>query len=257
MPVLFLGHGSPMNAIAKNTFTNTLNNLGQSLPTPEAILIISAHWLTKGTWVTSMLTPKTIYDFYGFPQELFNVQYSAPGSPQLARTVQQLVTDPKISADDSDWGLDHGTWSVLRHLYPQAKIPVVQLSLDITQPPEFHFALGRKLRALREQGVLIIGSGNVVHNLRHIKWSIDAKPHDWAIEFDEWVKQKAEARDFQSLVSNATQSEAGRLSIPTTDHYFPLLYILGAAEEKEGLYFDVEEIQNSSISMRSLRFAAK
>lgn len=254
MPILFLGHGSPMNAISSNSITQVMNQLGQTLTPPKAILMISAHWMTKGTWVTHMKNPKTIHDFYGFPQELFAVQYPAPGSPTLAEQIQNQITQPKIELDDSEWGLDHGTWSVLKHLYPNANIPIVQLSLDMSKPSEFHFVLGQKLQALREQGVLIIGSGNIVHNLKHIRWESDAKPFDWAIEFDEWVKQKSVERNFQALVSESTQSEAGRLSIPTPDHYFPLLYILGAAHPKDNLYFDIEGIQNGSISMRSLRF---
>ncbi len=255
MPVLFLGHGSPMNAIEKNDVTNAMSDLGKKLPLPKAILVISAHWMTKGTWVTHMDQPKTIHDFYGFPQELFQVQYPAPGSPEVANRVRQLVTDPQISADDHEWGLDHGTWSVLRHIYPEAKIPVVQLSLDMTKPAEFHFELGKKLQALRDQGVFIVGSGNLVHNLRRIDWNPNATPFDWSVEFDTWAKEKMLNRDFQALVSDATKTEAGRLSIPTPDHYFPLLYILGAAADtKDDLTFDIEGFQNASISMRSVRF---
>lgn len=254
MPILFLGHGSPMNAIEDNGFTKKMQNLGQTLPTPKAILVISAHWMTKGTWVTSMQNPRTIHDFYGFPQELFNIQYPAPGSPELASNVQNLVDQPNIGADDNEWGLDHGTWSVLKHLYPKANIPVVQLSLDMSQPPEFHFELGKKLKPLREQGILILGSGNIVHNLRKISWDYNAKPVDWSLEFDEWVKAKTLDRDFLPLVNEATKSEIGRLSIPTPDHYYPFLYILGAAQNNDELHFDIEGIQNGSISMRSFRF---
>ncbi len=254
MPILFLGHGSPMNAISINTVTQTLNHLGQTLTRPHSILMISAHWMTKGTWVTHMKNPKTIHDFYGFPPELFAVQYPAPGNPELAEQIQKHVTQPKIEMDDSEWGLDHGAWSVLKHLYPNADIPVVQLSLDMSQANEFHFMLGQKLQALREQGVLIIGSGNIVHNLKHIRWEPDAQPFDWSLEFDKWVKKQSEDRNFNALISEATQTEAGRLSIPTPEHYLPLLYILGAAHPKDELYFDIEGIQNGSISMRSLRF---
>ncbi len=254
MPVLFVGHGSPMNAIATNVINQAMMDLGRSLPRPKAILIVSAHWITSGTWVTSMQKPKTIHDFYGFPQALFDVQYPAPGSPSLAEEIRHLVTEPEISADDNKWGFDHGTWSVLRHIYPAADIPVVQLSLDMSKPAEFHFELGQKLQALREQNILIMGSGNIVHNLSQISWEVNAKPADWSVEFDLWVKTKAMNRDFQALTSNATQTEAGRLSIPTPDHYLPLLYILGAATDQDELVFDVEGIQNGSISMRSLRF---
>lgn len=254
MPVLFLGHGSPMNAITTNLFTESMTLLGKTLPKPKAILMISAHWMTKGTWVTRMQNPKTIHDFYGFPKELFQVQYPAPGNPELADQIRGLITDPKIESDETEWGLDHGTWSVLRHLYPEAHIPVVQLSLDMTKPSEFHFELGQKLRSLRTQGILIMGSGNIVHNLQKISWESNATPFDWSIEFDEWVKKTAVERNFKALVSEATNTEIGRLSIPTFDHYFPLLYILGAANTTDELSFDIEGIQNGSISMRSLRF---
>lgn len=254
MPVLFLGHGSPMNALANNSVTQAFAQLGKTLPAPKAILVISAHWMTRGTWVTHMDQPKTIHDFYGFPQALFNVQYPAPGSPALADDIQKLVLDPQIGADDNEWGLDHGTWSVLKHVYPKADIPVVQLSLDMTKPAEYHFELGKKLQALRHQGVLILGSGNVVHNLRRISWEEQAKPFDWSVEFDEWIKAKSMDRDFKSIVSHATDTEAGKLSIPTPDHYYPLMYILGASDAKDQLHFDIEGIQNASISMRSFRF---
>lgn len=254
MPVVFLGHGSPMNAITENFYTLAFQKLGETLPKPKAILMISAHWMTKGSWLTHMSQPKTIHDFYGFPKELFEVQYPAPGDPKLAERLQSMVKEPSLGMDDSQWGLDHGTWSVLKHIYPKNDVPVVQLSLDMTQSPEYHFQLGQKLRELRSQGVLIMGSGNIVHNLRKIKWEDNAAPSDWALEYDGWVKEKAKARDFKSLVSSAIATEAGRLSIPSWDHYFPLLYVLGASTPKDNLHFDIEGIQNGSISMRSLRF---
>ena len=254
MPVLFIGHGSPMNAIADNSFTKTLNNLGNNLPLPKAIVCVSAHWMTKGTWATSMDNPKTIHDFYGFPKDLFDVQYRAKGSPETAELIQSTVQDPKVRLDAYEWGLDHGTWSVLKHIYPQANIPVVQLSLSIDDPPEYHFKVGEQLRALREQGVLIVGSGNIVHNLRRINWDENAKPFDWALESDEWIKKKIEERDFKALVNDAIKTEAGKLSIPTWDHYYPLLYILGASDSKDKLKFEYEGFQNASISMRALSF---
>lgn len=254
MPVLFLGHGSPMNAIAKNDFTKALNGLGQSIPQPRAILVISAHWMTQGTWVTHMAKPKTIHDFYGFPKALFDVQYPAPGSPQLADQIRSAVDDPKIGTDDQEWGLDHGTWSVLKHLYPAANVPVVQLSLDMTKPPEFHFDLGRKLAEFRKQGVLIVGSGNIVHNLGRINWQEGAPAFDWAQEFDAWITSHLENREFTPLIKDATKSAAGKLSIPSYDHYFPLLYTLGAAEKQDQLAFDYKGIELGSISMRCLRF---
>ena len=252
-PVLFIGHGSPMNAIEDNDFTKKLKSLGSELTRPKAILIISAHWETNGTWLTGMEKPKTIHDFYGFPDALFQVQYPASGDPSLVKNVQDNITTPEIEADMNKWGLDHGTWSVLRHMYPKADIPVVQLSIDRTKPFEYHYNLGKKLAFLREQGVLVMGSGNIVHNLRTISWSKSAEPLDWAIEFDQWVKAKANKRDFEALTNEAMNTKAGKLSIPTPEHYLPLLYVLGAGGKEEELKFDIEEIQNASISMRSIR----
>ncbi len=254
MPVLFLGHGSPMNAIETNSFTQALRHLGEALPTPRAILAISAHWMTRGTWVTHMQKPKTIHDFGGFPQELFDVQYPAPGSPELADLIRTSIQNPTISADDSEWGLDHGTWSVLKHLYPNANIPVVQLSLDMSQPSQFHFELGQKLQTMRQQGILIVGSGNIVHNLRQIRWEPDARTFDWALEFDAWAKQQMEKRNFSALTNDYLKTEAGRMSVPTPDHYYPLLYILGATQANDTLHFDFEGTQHGSISMRCVRF---
>lgn len=255
MPVLFLGHGSPMNALAENAFSKTLNGLGKSLPRPKAILMVSAHWMTKGTWVTHMEKPKTIHDFSGFPKELFDVQYPANGSPRLAEEIHQKIKNPKIQLDDKGWGLDHGTWSVLKHLYPKADVPVVQLSLDLNEPPSYHFELGEKLRFLREEDVLIIASGNIVHNLGRLNWNEKAPAHTWAIEFDTWVKEKLEKKDFSALQNDVLKTDAGRLSVPTPEHYYPLLYILGAAKTEDKLKFEFEEMQNASISMRSFSFS--
>jgi len=252
-PLFFIGHGSPMNAIGDNRYTRQLNWIGRHLPIPKAILCISAHWLTRGTCITGMKAPRTIHDFSGFPQELFNIRYPAPGDPELAQTICQTIQSPNIKADDT-WGLDHGTWSVLRHLYPQANIPTLQLSLDLSQPPEYHFQLGQSLRFLRAQGVLMIGSGNIVHNLSKISWHTDAKPYDWAIEFDEWAKQQIQNRNFKALINEFNQSSAGQLSIPTTEHYLPLLYILGASNETDTVRFEYEGIENASISMRSASY---
>lgn len=256
MPALFIGHGSPMNAIAENDYTRALRVLGQRLPRPQAILCVSAHWMSEGTWITHMERPRTIHDFYGFPQELFEVQYPAPSSPRIAELIQARIKDPEIHLDREMWGFDHGTWSVLRHMYPGADVPVLQLSIHIEQPSEYHFLLGQQLRSLRDEGILIVGSGNIVHNLRRIRWEADAAPFDWAVEFDTWVKERLLARDTKTLVTHATSSDAGRLSIPTPDHWYPFLYILGCADESDELHFDYEEIQNGSISMRSVRFGA-
>lgn len=253
MPVLFIGHGSPMNAIDTNTFTETLKQLGQNLPVPKSILVISAHWITNGSWVTEMEKPKTIHDFGGFPQALFDVEYPAPGNPEIAKMIRETTLNPKIQGDQNQWGLDHGTWSVLRHMYPQANIPTVQLSIDMKQPSEYHFNLGREIAKLRNQGVLILGSGNLVHNLRQIRWETDAKSHDWALEFDQWVKTKLEQGDYKALLNAFHSTTAGKLSVPTLDHYLPLHYVLGASDHKDRLKFEYEEMQNGSISMRSFR----
>lgn len=257
MPVLFIGHGSPMNAIETNDFTRALNALGERLPRPRSILCISAHWMTEGTWITAMPRPRTIYDFYGFPKALFEVQYPAPGSPEFAKLVHETVRDPQVHLDSENWGLDHGTWSVLRHLFPKADVPVMQLSVYIEQPGPYHLQLGEQLRPLRDQGVLIIGSGNIVHNLRQIIWGEDARPYDWAVEFDEWSKAKLEARDFKALAEAYLDTPAGRLSIPTPDHYYPLLPVLGASDVQDDMTFEFEAIHNASISMRAVSFGLK
>jgi 4,5-DOPA dioxygenase extradiol len=251
MPLLFLGHGSPMNAVAENAYTRALNRLGTELPRPKAILVISAHWITQGSWITAMASPKTIHDFYGFPPELFAVQYPAPGSPELADKICQTIAVPRICLDLEKWGLDHGTWSVLRHLYPQADIPVLQLSLPLAEPAEYHVDLGKQLSQFRDQGVLIVGSGNLVHNLRLLRWEANAEPYDWAISFDEWLKQTLIEGNFTAALNEYHDTEAGKLSVPTLEHYLPLHYILGAADENERLKFEYEELQNGSISMRS------
>lgn len=251
MPVLFVGHGSPMNAIASNPFTKMLVRVGESLPRPKAILVISAHWLTEGSRVTAMRKPKTIHDFFGFPQELFDVQYPAPGSAEFAALVKECLSPVPVLEDADSWGLDHGTWSILRHMFPRADVPVVQLSIDRQRDPEYHLALGRKLAQLRQQGILIVGSGNLVHNLQAIRWGSAAQPFDWAIEFDDWIKTCLISRDVQALIHDFHSSPAGRLSIPTLEHYLPLLYVLGASDAGDDIEFLYEEIQNSSISMRS------
>jgi 4,5-DOPA dioxygenase extradiol len=253
-PIIFIGHGSPMNALANNPFTLSLNKLKNLYPNPTAIVCISAHWMTKGTWVTHMEKPKTIHDFGGFPQKLFDVQYPAPGSPKTAELISKMVKSTKINLDDSNWGLDHGTWTVLKHVFPEANIPIIQLSLDLSEPPEYHLKLGQELFELRKKGVLIIGSGNIVHNLRTIKWEDDAKPFDWAIEFDEKVKLDLEKRDIKSLVSTFSNTHAGKLSVPTPDHYYPLLYILGAMDKNDDLQFHYDGIELGSISMRTFSF---
>jgi len=256
MPVLFIGHGNPMNALRDTPFTSTLGELGKRLPRPKAVLCVSAHWMTEGTWITHMRNPKTIHDFYGFPQELFDIQYPASGDPATAQRISRDSSNPTIHPDNELWGLDHGTWSVLRHMYPAADVPVLQLSLNIIQGPEYHFALGEKLKYLRREGILIVGSGNIVHNLRRINFADDAAPFDWTIEFDAWVKERLDNRDYSAIVHDATESAAGKLSIPTPDHWYPLLYTLGTTDESDALRFEHEGIENASISMRCLSLGA-
>jgi 4,5-DOPA dioxygenase extradiol len=243
-----------MNALASNAFTKSLADMRALCPSPKAILCVSAHWMTEGSWVTGMEKPKTIHDFYGFPQELFEIQYPAPGDPQTAARVAELARDPEVHVDNEMWGLDHGAWSVLRHMFPEAKIPVLQLSLYMEQPPEYHFKLGVQLRKLRDEGILIVGSGNVVHNLRVINWETRAPAYDWAVRYDAWIKEKLAAGDFAALTRDFRASEDGRLSVPTNEHYYPLLYAIGAAEPGERPKFHFEEIHNASISMRTLSF---
>ncbi|WP_259331266.1 4,5-DOPA-extradiol-dioxygenase [Legionella bozemanae] len=251
MPLLFIGHGCPMNAIQTNKFTLSLQALGNKIPQPKAIVCISAHWLTTGTWVTHMLSPRTIHDFYCFPKKLFKVVYPAPGSPETAELIKTLVTETSINLDDEQWGLDHGTWSVMRHIYPRANIPIVQLSIDIEKPEEFHYQMGQQLYLLRERDILIVSSSNLVHNLSKVSWECKSKPYDWAIEFDEWIKEKLIRRDFAALINHYGNTLAGKLSVPTCDHYYPLLYILGAARSEDELVFIYEGIENSSVSMRT------
>ncbi|CAL1517395.1 4,5-DOPA dioxygenase extradiol [Chitinophaga sp. MM2321] len=250
MPVMFIGHGNPMNGISDNAFTRTLGKMGKSLPhKPAAILVISAHWLTKGTHVLVAPQPKTIHDFGGFPEALFQVQYPAPGAPELARETKQLITGTTVIEDDH-WGLDHGAWTVLKHMYPLADVPVYQLSIDYQQPPAYHYKLAAELKALRRKGVLIMGSGNIVHNLYQVVFSHNAQPYDWAISFDATVKQKLEQRAFTDLVNYHTLGQEAQLSIPTNEHYLPMIYTLGLVNKNEDIQFTYEEIQNGSISMR-------
>jgi len=250
-PALFVGHGNPMNAIEDNAYSAAWERLGEDLPTPKAILCVSAHWETRGTKLTAMERPETIHDFGAFPPELFAVQYPAPGSPELARLTQASLT--KTSAELAhDWGLDHGTWSVLARMFPAATIPVVQLSLDRTEAPEFHYALGEELRELRQRGVLVIGSGNIVHNLRLARF--DSGPAaDWATEFDATVKAQILSGDHAPLINYERLGESARLAIPTNEHYLPLLYVLGLQNHGESISFFSERIDLRSISMTSVR----
>jgi 4,5-DOPA dioxygenase extradiol len=252
MPALFIGHGSPMNALEDNSYTRAWRALGTSLPRPTAIVSVSAHWYTRGTGVTAMATPRLIYDFSGFPQPLYEQQYPAPGDPALAARVQSLLVPTSVTLDQS-WGLDHGTWSVLVHLYPNADIPVVQLSIDSTQPAQFHYELGQKLAALRAEGVLILGSGNVVHNLRTAKWGDAAAPYPWAIEFNDRLRASLASGDHSLALDPAMVGQSAALSIPTPEHYLPLLYVLGAATPGERTSFPVEGLDLGSISMLAVQ----
>ncbi|WP_113924697.1 4,5-DOPA-extradiol-dioxygenase [Cognataquiflexum aquatile] len=256
MPALFIGHGSPMNGIEDNEFSRQWSILGKEIPKPSAVLVVSAHWLTRGTWITAMDHPKTIHDFGGFPQELFEVQYPAPGSPTLAKETSELITSVPVGLDH-EWGLDHGTWMVVRHMYPDANIPVLQLSIDYYESPDFHYQLGKELRELRKRGVLIIGSGNMVHNLRMVAWNKLNGPEfgfDWALEMNTLFKTKIQSKDHRDLIDYKNLGHAGRLAIPTPDHYFPLLYLLGIQGEKEDVSFFNDKAVGGSLTMTSVKF---
>jgi 4,5-DOPA dioxygenase extradiol len=250
MPALFVGHGSPMNAIEDNEFTSAWQEVARQLPIPKAILCISAHWETRGTQVTAMETPRTIHDFYGFPGELFEKQYPAPGSLELADRVIQLVGESKVKPDQS-WGLDHGTWSVLCRMYPLSDIPVVQLSLDRNIDTAGHYELGHELMQLRREGVLIVGSGNIVHNLRMMVWEDTA--FDWAVEFDSKIKQWILQQDHEPIIHYDKQGQSAMLSVNSAEHYLPLLYVLGVSQKDEPVSFFAEKLWGGSLSMRCVR----
>lgn len=251
MPVLFIGHGNPMNAIEETPFCAAWREEARKIPRPRAILCISAHWETDGPRVTAMERPRTIHDFYGFPDALYQVQYPAPGSPELASRVRELLGADEVAAD-SEWGFDHGMWAVVRRMYPEADIPAVQLSLDRRRSPAQHLELARKLAPLRQEGVLILGSGNLVHNLPLMRWG-DGTPYPWAQEFDALAARLMEAGELERLTEYPSLGEAARLSIPTNEHYLPLIYALAQGGPKEPLRFFAEGIVLASISMRSLR----
>lgn len=255
MPVLFLGHGSPMNAIEENEFVAGFRKIGQSIPRPNAILCISAHWETRGTFVTAMEHPRTIHDFGGFPQALFDVQYPAPGSPELAKETSALITQTKVGLDQT-WGLDHGTWSVVKHLYPKADVPVIQMSLDYTQAAQYHYDLAKELASLRKKGVLIIGSGNMVHNLRMVAWdklNTAGYAYDWAQEASEKMKEHIINGDHTKLINYTSQGRALNLAIPSPDHFLPLLYTLALKEEKDSLNLFNDRAVAGSLTMTSVK----
>lgn len=256
MPVIFIGHGSPMNAIENNDFTKSLKNLSNKIPKPKAILCISAHWLTEGSFVTMSDSPAQIYDFYGFPEELYNIVYPVSGCSEIAKSIIEKVKYSQINSDEnesSQWGIDHGTWSVLKHLYPKADIPCVQLSINYNKSPEYHYELGKALQFLREENVLIIGSGNIVHNLRIMKEK-DAEPFDWNIKFDEWIKSQIISGQCNDIINYKSQGEIAKLSVPTPDHFYPLLYVLGARKASDKAEFFYEGYEHASLSMRGVYF---
>ena len=255
MPAIFFGHGSPMNTLEHNQYTDAWRQLGELAGRPKAILAISAHWYTQATAVTAMTRPKTIHDFYGFPQELFDVQYPAPGDPDLAARVHELLAPVDVALDHS-WGLDHGTWSVLKHAFPDADIPVVQLAIDATKPAAFHHTIGAHLAPLRDEGVLVIGSGNVVHNLRLIGWGGGA-PYDWAKRFNDYVRDALSTGEYQRLIHYEQAGADARLAVPTPEHYLPLLYVLGARRDDEPLQIAIDGIEIRSIGMLSVWAGAR
>jgi 4,5-DOPA dioxygenase extradiol len=257
MPVLFLGHGSPMNAIEENEFVSGFRQVAKSIPTPKAILCISAHWYTIGTKVTAMEMPRTIHDFGGFPQALFDVQYPAKGSPSLADETTQLLRPVQVELDHQ-WGLDHGAWSVIKHLYPDADIPVIQMSIDRTKSAEYHFDLGAKLDKLRDKGILIVGSGNIVHNLGLVDWQNLHKVDygfDWAIEAKENINSWIKEGDFRQLIDYSKKGKAFQLAIPSPDHYLPLIYTLALKDKKDNISLFNDKLLAGSLSMTSVKIS--
>jgi 4,5-DOPA dioxygenase extradiol len=253
MPVLFIGHGSPMNAITDTTYSRSWSEMGKKLPAPKVILCISAHWLTIGTSVAVTARPKTIHDFRGFPDELFQVQYPATGAPEMAR-LSAAMLQTKVTEDDH-WGLDHGAWSILRYMYPAADVPVFQMSVALNKPAAYHFEVGRQLSALREKGVLIVASGNVVHNLDQISWNNPGQNYDWAIEFDELVKNSIEENNPEPLIAFEKLGALARQAHPSPDHYYPLMYSLGLRRKEDQFTFFNDSFDMGSISMRSVLFS--
>jgi len=253
MPALFIGHGSPMNAIEQNDFTQTLQNLGQSLIKPKAIICISAHWTTKGTFVDVSPNPKMIYDMYGFPKELYNLKYSANGAPDIAYEISKTITDTTIQKS-TDWGLDHGTWSVLTHLYPKADIPTFQLSIDYNQPMQYHYDLAKQLDKFRKKGVLIIGSGNLTHNLKIVDFhDINAKPRDWALEFDTKIKDFINDKNHKGVIDYQKIGSSAQLAVPEPSHFIPLIYTLALQDAKDEIEYFYDKFHYGTLSMRCLK----
>lgn len=255
MPVLFIGHGSPMNGIEDTEFSRRWTQMAKEIPTPKAVLVVSAHWFTKGTRITAMDFPETIHDFGGFPDELFAVQYPAPGNPVLAKETAELLHSAHVELDH-DWGLDHGAWTIIRHMYPEANIPVLQLSIDYTKAPQYHYDLAKELNALRKKGVLIIGSGNMVHNLRMVAWNRLNDPgyaYDWAIQTNNQFKELIQADDHKALINYTSLGKEAMLAIPTPEHYLPLLYTLGLKNNKDNVSFFNDKAVGGSLTMTSVK----
>jgi 4,5-DOPA dioxygenase extradiol len=250
LPALFIGHGSPMNILAKNLFTHDMIRLRDQLPEPEAILVISAHWLTRGTHITASTHPEQIYDFHGFPHDLYKFKFQPPGSPEIADFIAETIGNNVISLDRKR-GIDHAAWSVLKHIFPEQKIPVLELSLDVEKEPMYHFELGKKLAELRNRNILVIGSGNIIHNLREVDFLDTAAPLGWASEFDSIIKNALVKKEFDTLINYYNLGPSAKRAIPFNDHYLPMLYTLGMVEDAETIWFIHESIQNGSISMRS------
>ena len=255
MPALFIGHGSPMNGIENNFFSRGWKQMASEIPVPKAVLVVSAHWFTRGTKITAMDFPKTIHDFGGFPEALYQVQYPAPGNPALASETISLIHSTSVEANH-DWGLDHGTWSIIRHMYPEANIPVLQLSIDYTQQPRFHYELAKEIKSLRKKGVLIVGSGNMVHNLGMVSWEKLSEPeygYDWALEMNTRFKTLISNGDHDSLIQYSKLGKEAMLAIPTPEHYLPLLYTLGLKSEKESVGFFNDKAVGGSLTMTSVK----
>ncbi len=255
MPVLFIGHGSPMNGIEDNEFSRRWKAMAKEIPVPKAVLVISAHWLSKGTRITAMDFPKTIHDFGGFPQELFDVQYPAPGNVQLANETRSIITSTEVELDH-DWGLDHGAWTIIRHMYPEANIPVLQLSIDYTKGPQYHYDLAKELYSLRKKGVLIIGSGNMVHNLRMVAWdklNENEYGYDWALQMNEKLKELIGNGKHDQLINYQSLGREALLSIPTPEHYLPLLYTLALKRNKDEVSFFNDKAVGGSLTMTSVK----
>jgi 4,5-DOPA dioxygenase extradiol len=250
MPVLFIGHGNPMNVIEDNEFSRAWDAAGKALPKPKAIICISAHWVTRGTLVTAMDRPRTIYDFYGFPPQMYEIRYDAPGAPDLAEQVRRIIKNTEVKPD-LNWGLDHGTWTVLKRMFPKADVPVIQMSLDANIEPQKHYEISRQLKELREEGVLIIGSGNIVHNLRMARF--DDSAYDWAVEFDRRIANWILQNDHDPIIHYEKGDQAAALAINTAEHYVPLLYSLALKDENESVSFFADKVMGGSISMRSVR----